>query len=80
MKKVLASAALALSVSCFLEGPSAKAQEFFFPNAYSRPTEEVEGIDVGRRVDATDIFAPTRTALAQNRHGEGGLGRGHRTH
>lgn len=80
MKKVLASAALALSVFCFLGDPSAKAQEFFFPNAYSRPTEEVEGIDVGRRVDATDIFAPTRTALAQNRHGEGGLGRGHRAH
>jgi hypothetical protein len=80
MKKIFVSSALTLSVFFLLASASAKAQEFFFPNAYSRPTEEVEGIDVGRRVDATDIFAPTRTALAQNRHGEGGIGQGHRAH
>ena len=64
MKKILVSSALALSVFCFLESPSAKAQDVsFFPNAYSRPAVEVEGLDVGTR-NGTDIFASTGEASA----------------
>jgi hypothetical protein len=72
MKKILVSSALALSVFCFLESPSAKAQDVsFFPNAYSRPSEEVEGIGVGTR-NGADLFAPTAgasaSAVAAQRH------------
>ena len=63
MKKILVSSALALSVFCLPASASAKAQEFFFPNAYSQPVEEVDGIDVGTR-NETDIFAPTTVASA----------------
>jgi hypothetical protein len=62
MKKIIASSALALGVFCFLESPSAKAQEFFFPNAYSRPVETVDGIDVGSRFDTGTEFAPAPAA------------------
>ena len=62
MKKILASSALALSVFCLLESPSAKAQEVpFFYSAYARPFELVEGLDLGAQ---TDIFAPTNVAVA----------------
>lgn len=64
MKKLLVSSALALSVFCLEASASAKAQEFFFPNAYSRPDEDIDGIDVGTRVGGTDIFAPTTAAAA----------------
>ena len=71
MKKILVSSALALSVFCFLEIPSAKAQELFFQNAYSQPVEEVDGIGVGTR-DGTVLFAPTTgasaPAVAAHRH------------
>jgi hypothetical protein len=69
MKKILVSSALALSVFCFLESPSAKAQELFFPNAYSQPVEEVDGIGVGTR-NGADLFAPTAgaSAVAAQRH------------
>jgi hypothetical protein len=63
MKKILVSSALTLSVFFVLASASAKAQEFFFPNAYSRPAVEVEGLDVGTR-DGADIFAPTTGASA----------------
>jgi hypothetical protein len=63
MKKILSSSALALSVFCLEASASAKAQEFFFPNAYSRPAEAVEGLDVGTR-NGTDIFAPTAVVSA----------------
>jgi hypothetical protein len=66
MKKILVSATLALSVFCLEAGASAKAQEFFFANAYARPVEMVDGIDVGSRVDGADTFAPTTVAAAQN--------------
>jgi len=63
MTKILVSSALALSFFCFLESTSAKAQDVsFFPNAYSRPAIEVEGLDVGTR--GTDLFAPTAVAVA----------------
>jgi hypothetical protein len=64
MKKLLVSSALALSFFCLEASVSAKAQEFFFPNAYSRPAEEVDGLDVGTR-NAADIFAPTTTTASQ---------------
>jgi hypothetical protein len=63
MKKILVSSALTLSVFFLLASASAKAQEFFFPNAYSRPAVEVEGLDVGTR-NGADIFAPTTGASA----------------
>jgi hypothetical protein len=64
MKKILISSVLALSVFCLEASASAKAQDVsFFPNAYSRPAEEVEGLDVGTR-NGTDIFAPTAVASA----------------
>ena len=63
MKKILVSSALTLSVFFLEASASAKAQEFFFPNAYSQPTVEVEGLDVGTR-NETDIFAPTTVAAA----------------
>jgi hypothetical protein len=63
MKKLLVSSALALSVFCLEASATANAQEFFFPNAYSRPVVEVEGLDLGTR-NGTDIFAPTTVAAA----------------
>ena len=50
MKKILVSSALALALSafCLLSSGSAKAQEFF-TNAYARPVEMVDGINVGAR-------------------------------
>jgi hypothetical protein len=63
MKKILVSSALTLSVLFVLASASAKAQEFFFPNAYSRPAVEVDGLDVGTR-NGADIFAPTTGASA----------------
>ena len=63
MKKLLVSSALTLSVFFLLASASAKAQEFFFPNAYARPAVEVEGLDVRTR-NETDIFAPTAVASA----------------
>ena len=64
MKKVLVSSALALTVFCLEASASAKAQEFFFPNAYSRPVEMVDGINVGTNVEGADIFAPKTVASA----------------
>ena len=64
MKKILVLSALALSVFCFLESPSAKAQESFFPDAYSQPVETVDGINVGTNVEGADIFAPKTVASA----------------
>jgi len=65
MKKILVSSTLALSLSCLLGSAPANAQEFF-ANAYSRPAEMVDGIDVGTRVGGSDIFAPARVVTAQN--------------
>jgi hypothetical protein len=53
-----------LSVFFLLASASAKAQEFFFPNSYSQPTEMVNGINVGRSVEGADIFAPNTVAPA----------------
>ena len=66
MKKILVSSALTLSVFFLLASAPAKAQEFFFPNAYSQPVEMVDGINVGTNV--ADIFAPKTVAVAQNCH------------
>jgi hypothetical protein len=68
MKKILASSALTLSVFFLVASAPAKAQEFFFPNAYSQPVEMVDGINVGTNVDGADIFAPKTVAVAQNCH------------
>jgi hypothetical protein len=64
MKKVLVSSALALTVFCLEASASAKAQEFFFPNAYSQPVETVDGTNVGTNVEGADIFAPKTVASA----------------
>jgi hypothetical protein len=63
MKQVFVSSALALSVFFLLPSASANAQEFFFPNAYSNPVEEVGGLGVGTR-NGSDLFAPTAGASA----------------
>jgi hypothetical protein len=68
MKKIFVSSALTLSVFFVLASDSAKAQEFFFPNAYSRPVETAAGINVGTDVDGADMFAPRTVAVAQNCH------------
>ena len=68
MKKILVSSALTLSVFFVLASASAKAQELFFPSAYSRPVETVDGINAGTNVEGADIFAPKTIALAQNCH------------
>ncbi len=68
MKKILVSSALVLSVFCFLESPSAKAQESFFPDAYSQPVETVHGMHVGRRYHARTTFAPAPAVAARRRH------------
>jgi hypothetical protein len=64
MKIILVSSALALSVFCFLASGSAKAQEFFFPNAYSRPSEMVDGINDGARLN----ISRSNNAAAQRYH------------
>ncbi len=64
MKKILISSALTVSFFFLLASASAKAQEFFFPNAYNQPTEMVDGIDVGRSVERADIFAPKTATSA----------------
>ncbi len=69
MKKIPVSSTLALSVLFLLASASAKAQEFFFPNAYSQPIETVDGINVGTNVEGADIFAP-RGAAAQACRGD----------
>jgi hypothetical protein len=42
-----------------------KRAGIFFANAYARPAETVEGVDVGTRVDDADIFAPATAAASQ---------------
>lgn len=65
MKKILVSSTLALSVFCLLPSSLANAQEFF-ASAYARPVEMVEGINVGTRVETSDIFAPAKLVAALN--------------
>ena len=65
MKVILVLSALALSVFCFLASGSAKAQELFFPNAYSQPSEMVDGINEGARFH---IARSHNAAAAQRYH------------
>jgi hypothetical protein len=65
MNKILVSSALAVSVCCLLPSASAKAQELFFPNAYSRPVETVDGIHVGRRFHARETFSSATVVTAR---------------
>ena len=65
MKIILVSSALTLSVFCFLASGSAKAQELFFPNAYSQPSEMVDGLNEGARLQ---IGRSHNAAAAQRYH------------
>ena len=60
MKIILVSSALTLSVFCFLASGSAKAQEFFFPNAYSQPSEMVDGLHEGARLQSAGLIMGRR--------------------
>ena len=65
MKKILASSALALSAFCLLSSGSAKAQEFF-TNAYARPVEMVDGMNVGARFQSGPRVASATALSAQD--------------
>lgn len=73
MKKILVSSALALSAFCLLSNGSAKAQEFF-TNAYARPVEMVDGIQVGARFQSGPRVASAAVS-AQDCHAGTACGR-----
>jgi hypothetical protein len=74
MKIILVSSALTLSFFCFLASGSAKAQEFFFPNAYAQPSEMVDGLNEGARFHTAQI----NNGTAAQRYHSGAARRGAR--
>lgn len=65
MKMTLQSTLAAVTLICLAASAPAKAQNFF-PSAYARPVEMVDGIQVGTRFDSGPKFASTTALAAQN--------------
>jgi hypothetical protein len=74
MKKILTTSAVAAVAIGLAASVPANAQEFF-ANAYTRPAEMVDGIQVGTRVGGADLFAPARVVVAQHCHAGTACGR-----